>query len=89
MPKLQNVSKEDSNPGCLDCESGILQLTYQWGGWFLVYNYILLGDPSNPSIIWTRSLEINISSTSPTSLPLPVFMENKKCTKLHDLQSTT
>ena len=41
MPKLQNVRKEDSNPGCLDCESGILPLTYQWGGWFLVYVLVI------------------------------------------------
>ena len=28
MPKLQNGSKGDSNPGSIDCESGILQLSY-------------------------------------------------------------
>ena len=29
MPKRRNVSKEDSNPGSLDCESGILPLSYR------------------------------------------------------------
>ena len=29
MPKLQNGSKGDSNPGFLDCESGILPLSYR------------------------------------------------------------
>ena len=33
---LKRWQREDSNPGCLDCESGILPLSYQWGGWFLV-----------------------------------------------------
>ena len=28
MPNLQNGSKGDSNPGSLDCESGILPLSY-------------------------------------------------------------
>ena len=28
MPNLQNDSKGDSNPGSLDCESGILPLSY-------------------------------------------------------------
>ena len=28
MPKLRNDSREDSNPGLLDCESGILLLSY-------------------------------------------------------------
>ena len=27
MPKLQNGSKGDSNPGSLDCEAGILPLS--------------------------------------------------------------
>ena len=29
MPKLRNSSKEDSNPGSLDCESSILPLSYR------------------------------------------------------------
>ena len=29
MPKLWNGSKGNSNPGCLDCESGILPLSYR------------------------------------------------------------
>ena len=29
MPKLRNGSKGDSNPGSLDCESGILPLSYR------------------------------------------------------------
>ena len=29
MPKLRNGSKGDSNPGFLDCESGILPLSYR------------------------------------------------------------
>ena len=29
MPKLGNGSKGDSNPGSLDCESGILPLSYR------------------------------------------------------------
>ena len=29
MPKLQNGSKEDSNPGSIDCASGILPLSYR------------------------------------------------------------
>ena len=29
MPKLRNSSKGDSNPSSLDCESGILRLSYR------------------------------------------------------------
>ena len=29
MPNLRNGSKGDSNPGSLDCESGILPLSYR------------------------------------------------------------
>ena len=29
MPNLPNGSKGDSNPGSLDCESGILPLSYR------------------------------------------------------------
>ena len=31
MPRLQNGSKGDSNPGSLDCESGILQQSHKRG----------------------------------------------------------
>ena len=33
MPKLRNGSKGDSNPGSLDCESGILPLSYRAPHW--------------------------------------------------------
>ena len=29
MPNLQNCSKEDSKPGSLNCESGIVSLSYR------------------------------------------------------------
>ena len=32
MPKLRNGSKDDSNPGSLDCESGVLPLSYRHQG---------------------------------------------------------
>ena len=39
MPKLRNSSKGDSNPGSLDCESGILPLSYRDNIILLPYTY--------------------------------------------------
>ncbi len=32
-PIFETVAKGDSNPGSLDCESGILLLSYRWGNY--------------------------------------------------------
>ena len=37
MHKLRNGSKGDSNPGSLDCESGILPLSYRAQYWYTLY----------------------------------------------------
>ena len=54
MLKLRNGSKGDSNPGSLDCESGVLSLRYR----------APLANAPAPYIIaepWADSLEFNIT----------------------------